>query len=426
MPESQNGRKKQNLYQKMWAMILSFGPGIFCIGYTIGTGSVTSMAKARSQYGMQLIWVLLLSVFFSWLLMETFGRYAVVTGETSIFAFKNRLKSGKLWAILTIVGVVIGQWSALSGIIGLTSGAIYEVIRLFIPGLKETGYWTILTIAVLMTGVLYLILLIGQYSIFEKVLIILVTLMGLSFIISMFIVLPPVKDIVSGFRPTVPPGGSLMVAAFVGTTMAAPTFVVRPLIVKEKGWGKSNIRQQSRDALFSAVMLFVISGAILSAAAGSLFYQGKSITKVLDMAYSLQPVAGKMAVAVFILGTLSAGISSIFPILMVAPLLIGDYYDGKMETRSRRFKIISGFACLIGLMVPLLGSNPVMAQIATQVANVFVLPLVIAGIFILINNKNLMGEHKAGNFINIGLIAAFIFSLIISYTGILGLMNYLF
>ncbi len=45
--------------------MLSIGPGIFCIGYTIGTGSVTSMAKAGSEFGMQLLWVLSLSVFFA-------------------------------------------------------------------------------------------------------------------------------------------------------------------------------------------------------------------------------------------------------------------------------------------------------------------------------------------------------------------------
>lgn len=28
------------------------GPGIFAIGYTIGTGSVTSMAKAGADYGL--------------------------------------------------------------------------------------------------------------------------------------------------------------------------------------------------------------------------------------------------------------------------------------------------------------------------------------------------------------------------------------
>ena len=50
-----------NFLKKALAILLSFGPGIFAIGYTIGTGSVTSMIVAGSTYGMQLLWVLLLS-----------------------------------------------------------------------------------------------------------------------------------------------------------------------------------------------------------------------------------------------------------------------------------------------------------------------------------------------------------------------------
>jgi Mn2+/Fe2+ NRAMP family transporter len=357
--------------------------------------------------------------------MEVYGRYAVVTGETAIFAFKNRLKFGKLWALLTIVGVVMGQWSALSGILGLTSNAIYEVTRLFIPGLSESNYWAVLGIAFFLIVILYGLLMVGRYSFFEKVLIFFVTLMGISFLISMFIVLPPSKEIAAGFIPSIPPGGSLMVAAFVGTTMAAPTFVVRPLIVKEKGWGKSNVSEQSRDALTSAILMFVISGSILVAATGALFHEGKIITKVLDMAYALEPAAGKFAVAIFMLGALSAGISSIFPILMVAPLLIGDYQNGTMDTRSKLFKSLTAVACVVGLMVPVFGTNPIMAQIATQVISVFVLPLVIIGIIVLVNKRNLMRKHKAGYFVNIGLVAAFIFAIIISYNGILGIKNYL-
>lgn len=47
--------------EKIISAILSFGPGIFAIGYTIGTGSVTSMIVAGSTFGMDLSWVLLLS-----------------------------------------------------------------------------------------------------------------------------------------------------------------------------------------------------------------------------------------------------------------------------------------------------------------------------------------------------------------------------
>ncbi|MFC2125080.1 Nramp family divalent metal transporter [Bacteroidota bacterium] len=412
------------ILNKIWKYLLSIGPGIFCIGYTIGTGSVTSMAKAGSQYGMQLLWVLFLSVLFAWVLMEAYGRYASVTGETSIYAFRKRLKFGKFWAVLVIIGVVAGQWSSLSGILGLTSHALYEVTRLFVPGLNSTNYWAVLGIAVILIILMYSLLLVGKYSFFEKVLIFFVTIMGLSFVISMFIVLPPTKDIIRGFVPSIPPGGSLMVAAFVGTTMAAPTFVVRPLIVKEKGWRIENVREQSKDALTSAILMFIISGSIMVAATGAMFYDGKVIDKVLDLVYALEPVAGKFAVAVFMLGAMSAGLSSIFPILMVAPLLIGDYKSGTMDTKSGLFKGLTAVACLIGLTVPVLGSNPIMAQIGTQVTSVFVLPLVITGIIILINNRNLLKTYKAGVLLNIGLIAALVFSLIIAYKGMVGLMDY--
>ena len=80
---------------------------------------------------------------------------------------------------------------------------------------------------------------------------------------------------------------------------------------------------------------------------------------------------------------------------------------------------------LVGLIVPILGANPIFAQILTQVAAVFVLPLVIACIMYLVNQKSQMGEHKAGLLLNIGLTAAFIFACIISYTGALALIELL-
>ncbi len=404
-------------------LILSLGPGIFCIGYTIGTGSVTSMIKAGSMYGTQLLWVLFLSSFFAWILMEAYGRFAAVTGETAIHGFKKYLRWGKFWAILTIVGVVLGQWSALSGILGLTSSALYEVFRLFIPGLKEHNYWAVLGIAVALIIVMYALLLVGKYSFFEKILIVFVTIMGLSFILSMVIVLPDPNEIALGFVPSIPPGGELLVAAFVGTTMAAPTFIVRPLIVKEKHWGKDHLKLQSRDALIAALLMFIISASIMIAATGALFHEGKSVTRVLDMVHALEPVAGRIAVSIFMVGAMSAGLSSVFPILMVLPLLIGDYRQGKMETNSGMFKILAGIACLIGLMVPVIGANPIVAQIATQVASVFILPLVIFGVIVLINKKELLGKHRAGWMLNSALVIALVFSIIISYKGVLGLIN---
>ncbi len=408
-------------------MLLSIGPGIFCIGYTIGTGSVTSMAKAGSEFGMQLLWVLVLSVLFAWVLMEAYGRYAVVTGDTAIHSFRNKVKHGKYLAIIIVVGIVVGQWNSLTGILGLSASAVYELFQLFFPSASSDSYWMILGIAVFLIVALYGLLLVGKYSFFEKILIVFVSFMGISFLISMFMVFPAPSDIIVGLKPSIPQvqGGKLMVAAFVGTTMAAPTFVVRPLLMKGKGWGKANTKEQSKDALISAILMFVISASVMMTATGALFYEGKAIEKVLDMVYTLEPIAGKFAVAVFVLGILSAGLSSVFPILMVAPLLISDYRNGELDTNSKMFKIITGIAAVFGLLVPAIGANPIAAQIATQVANVFVLPLVIAGIIYLTNNKKDMGEHKAGLLLNTGMFAAFIFSCFIAFNGVQALIELL-
>jgi len=98
-------------------------------------------------------------------------------------------------------------------------------------------------------------------------------------------------------------------------------------------------------------------------------------------------------------------------------LMIADYEKGQLDTTSTRFKILTGIACLIGLTVPILGSNPIRAQILTQVFNIFVLPAVVAGMAILINRSELMGRHRAGILMNIGLALAFVFSCLISWTG---------
>jgi manganese transport protein len=428
MMATDHGRPNASVLRRIWLMLLAVGPGIFCIGYTIGTGSVTSMAKAGSQYGMQLLWVLLLSCLFSWVLMEAYGRYAVVTGETAIHSFKTDLKFGRLLAILTIVGVVTGQWNSLSGILGLSANAIYETARLFMPGLAAKNYWAVLGIAIALILTMYAFLLVGRYSFFEKLLIVFVTLMGISFFISMAIVMPAPAEIAAGLVPSIPSGsgGRMMVAAFVGTTMAAPTFVVRPLLMQGKGWGKAQIKDQARDAAISACLMFVISASIMICATGALFHDGKSITKILDMVTTLEPIAGRYAVAIFMVGALSAGLSSIFPIMMVCPLLIADYRAGQLDTNSKQFRILCGVACLMGLGVPILGANPIAAQIATQVANVFVLPLVIGGIIYLVNQKHAMGPHRAGVVLNAGLAAALVFSCVISYTGVLVLVEMFF
>ncbi|MFK8054827.1 MAG: Nramp family divalent metal transporter [Saprospiraceae bacterium] len=408
------------------AIVLGFGPGIFAIGYTIGTGSVTSMIVSGSTYGMQLLWVLLLSCLFSGVLMYAYGNYALISGETALHGFKKHIKGGKVLAILIIVGITFGQWSSLMGILGISSNIIFELIAQRFPDAAPYKYEVVLGIAIFIISIFYAIMLVGKYSFFEKILVLFVSIMGLSFIFSLFFVYPLPSEVLQGLIPTIPqvPGGKMMVAAFVGTTMAAATFLSRPLFVRGKGWTVENLKDQKRDAITAATLIFVISAAIMAVATGALYHQGQPVTQVLDMAGALEPAAGKFAVTIFFFGTLSAGLSSVFPCLLIAPLLLADYQSGELDTSSRQFKIVTFVACLVALIVPIFGSKPIEMQILSQVFNVFILPAVILGIILMLNKKDVMKGHTTGLWVKIGLFAALFFSLVISYNGIVALFEY--
>ena len=406
-------------------LLLGVGPGIMAIGYTLGTGSVTSMIVAGNKFGMDLLWVLFLSCLFSWVLMNAYGTYYLVTGETSLYAMKKHMKFGALIAMLIIVGVTIGQWNSLIGILGITSNALYEVIHVFIPSVENYSYLTVLLLAIVIIGSMYMILLKGNFSYLERVFVFFVTLMGVSFIISLFIVIPSPAQVAAGFIPKIPdvPGGKMLVAAFVGTTMAAATFLSRPLFIQGKGWDITNLPEQRRDSLWAALLIFFISGSIMAISAATVYGTGVEITHVLDMVRTLEPILGRFAVAIFLVGTLGAGLSSVFPILMITPILIADYQKGKLDIKSKQFKVLAGLACLVGLTVPIFGANPIDAQILSQVFNVFVVPLVIISIIYLLNRKDLMGKHKASFSMNIGMCTALIFSCIVSYTGVIAIFQ---
>ena len=190
-----------------------------------------------------------------------------------------------------------------------------------------------------------------------------------------------------------------------------------------KGWTLADSKQQRNDAILAAVLVFVISGAIMAVAHGALYNEGKTVEKVLDMANTLEPIAGKFAVSIFFFGTLSAGLSSIFPCLLIAPLLLADYQSGKLDTNSKQFRLITLIASLVALMGVAIGANPIEIQILSQVFNVFALPAVVLGIILIVHKKDLVSRLQFKTWIKISLYVALFFSCVVSFNGILGIME---
>lgn len=407
------------MMKKYTHILNSFGPGIFAIGYTIGTGSVTSMIVAGNNFGMDLLWVLFLSCLFSGVLIYVSGTYYLKTGETLLYSIQKNLSFGKILAWLIILAVGLGQWNSLVGILGITSNVIFEILLLNYPHLESQQYGIVLGIASVIVGSFYALLLNGNYSLFEKILALFVSFMGLSFVFTLFFVLPHPNDIIVGLIPSIPKveGAGILIAAFVGTTMASATFLSRPLFIQAKGWSKDAFLLQRNDTILAAILIFCISGSIMAVASGSLYSKGFTITHVLEMSQALEPVVGKFAVSIFFVGTLSAGLSSIFPCLMIVPLMIGDLKKGRLDVQSNQFKFITAFASIFALSIPVFGVNPIKGQIITQVFNVIGLPVVIFCLLLLWNRKNIFVlKHKS--VFNIIMFAALLFSLIILYHGL--------
>lgn len=101
------GRK----FAKALALIL---PGIFLLGFNIGTGSVTAMAKAGATYGMSLLWTIIASCFTTYFMINLYGKYTLATGETALQAFRKHIHPGV--GIFFIIALTAGVSGSVMGV----------------------------------------------------------------------------------------------------------------------------------------------------------------------------------------------------------------------------------------------------------------------------------------------------------------------
>ena len=405
--------ENKKILKKILIGLTAIGPGLFLIGYNIGTGSITTMAKVGAEHGMTLTWALVLSCIFTYILMVAYGQTTLVSGKTALFNIKSNLTYGKILAIYIMIALVIGELLALMGIFGIVTDLIQEASRLLFGG---SGFDTLVITAVLVVS-LYALLWIGKYQVFEKFLIILVILMGLSFVIVFFMVKPSFSSIADGLVPSIPKSeGTLrLIAAITGTTCSAAVFIMRSTVVAEKGWTIKNLKLEKRDSAVSASMMLFLSLVIMAVSAGTLHVMGMKMNNTVEMISLFQPLGGKIAAFILILGIVGAGISSIFPIILIAPWLISDYTGKERNIRSPMYRILGLVGVLFGFGMQFIDTTPPLLMVFSQAFQALILPAVAIPIFILINRKSLMREYVAGTMMNIGLIAIILYSILTSY-----------
>lgn len=401
------------ILKKITIALTAVGPGLFLIGYNIGTGSVTTMAKSGAEFGMSLFWALALSAVFTYILMVAYGKLTLVSGKTALFNIKSEFKMGRLLALYILLALVIGELLALIGVMGIVAELLQEGIRLISNGTMVNTFWIILVIVPLM----YVLLWFGGYKQFEKVLTVFVIFMGLCFIVVFIMLKPDISEIFRGMIPQIPdqPGALGLVAAMAGTTCSAAVFIVRSTVVAEKGWTIKNLKTERKDAAVSATMMLFLSGIIMAVSAGTLHIMGLKLDNTIEMISLFEPIGGKVAAFVLILGITGAGLSTIFPIVLIAPWLVSDYLGKPRDIRSPLFRSLIFIGLIFAFGSVFLKHRPPALMIFSQAFQACILPAVAIPVFLLLNKKRLMKKYTANWKTNVGLTAVILFSLLTTW-----------
>ncbi|MEM7315651.1 MAG: divalent metal cation transporter [Planctomycetota bacterium] len=391
------------------------------LGFNIGTGSVTAMAKAGATYGMSLLWTIVASCLATFFMISVYSRYTLVTGETALQAFRKHIHPAV--GIFFIVALTAGVCGSVMGVMGIVADVCSEWSKTMIDGGIAPVYF-----AMFFVLLVYFIFWNGETQAFQRILAVIVAIMAACFLVNFFLMMPPVEQILLGLMPNVPrvsaeagaAGPYLVIASMVGTTVYSGLFIIRTTLVKEAGWTINDFAKQRNDAMLSAFMMFVISGSIMAAAAGTLYVEDLGLTRAAQMIELLEPLAGRLANSLFATGIIAAGVSSQFPNVLMLPWLLCDYNQSPRDMTLSNYRIMVFLISLLGFVVPIFKARPVLVMIVSQAFQSVILPATVGCILYLGNRRDLMGEHRHGTVTNVILIAILLFSIVTSLMGMHG------
>ena len=402
-------------WERVKRVVDGLAPGIFIIGYVIGTGSVTTMSSAGASYGMSLTWTLALASMFTHLMTVGISRLTILSGETLLFLFRRHF--GTPVTALMILSLAATQVTSIMGVMAI----MVEVFGAWCSsafGLAPEPVLAAIAFTALLLGLYW----VGRHGFFLKVLALLVGVMGLAFFFTAALVLPEAGELAAGLAPGMPSSGNprLLIAGMVGTTMASVVLFTRSVLVKEKSWQLSDLPAANRDSGFSMTLLFFINAAIMACSAGTLHRQGLEVQAASDMVKALEPLAGGLATGGFVVGIIAAGLSSLFPNYLLGPWMAADFLGLPRNMGGAAFRAMVVLAALCGLVVPVLGGRPVQVMIASQAVSPVAMPLLALFVLLLLNKKAVCGPNPPSLILNAGLCVTVLFSFYICFVALSG------
>ncbi|GGI03901.1 MULTISPECIES: Nramp family divalent metal transporter [Mammaliicoccus] len=388
-----------------------FGPGMIITASFIGPGTVTTMTQGGAGFGYSLLWAVIFSIIATIALQEMVARLALVTNEGLGEAIRD-IFNHHLLKIITVwfsmVAVAVGCAAYISGdLLGTSLGAAY---LLDIP---ENLIAPVIGVVILLIGLK------GSYALIEKVMTILVLIMGVIFITTVIIIQPDFGAVLKGaFIPSIPNGSLLTIIALIGTTVVPYNFFIHATSVHERFNGVKDLKLVRLDTFIAIGLGGLISAAILITA-GTLI-DGKEVTSLVELSEPLKPILGDLAPLFMSIGLFSAGLSSAIASPMGAAATISSCLRWEGGVKSKKYRLVFAIVIFIGIITSSLGFEPLEVLLIAQALNGIILPLIAVLIFIILNKKNMMGKFANGIVLNI--IGLFVV-ITVSFLGIYSLID---
>ncbi|MBD1224583.1 Nramp family divalent metal transporter [Virgibacillus halodenitrificans] len=378
--------------KRFLSKLKNIGPGAMVGAAIIGPGTVTTASQTGATFGYTLIWAIVFSIIATMFLQEMTTRLGVVSRMDMGTAFRRQFSHPLLRAITVILivsAITIGNAAYEAG--NITGGAIGLGTMTNIP----VNVWGIITGIV--AGAL---LLIGNYKVIEKIFIVLIVVMSISFVLTAIVVKPDIAAMAAGFVPKVPDGTAILVISLIGTTIVPYTLFLQSATVQERWKGKEGLHESRFDIIASLLGVMVVSISIIVSAAVA-FPLGTGIKNPADMALQLEPILGSWAKYVFSVGIFAAGITSSMTAPLAAAYATTGILGWKQDMKSNRFRGIWAFIILVGVIFSGMGYSPIDLILFSQYANGLILPIIVLFLLLVMNNKRLLGENVNRTWMNI-------------------------
>lgn len=340
-PSLSNVHSSINTENKIgWRRILAFlGPAyLVSVGY-MDPGNWATDIAGGSAFGYRLIWVLFVSNLVALLLQSLSARLGIVRGLDLAQASKNAYPRFVNFCLYLLAQIAIIACD-LAEIIGMAIGLQLLFHLPLIWGVSLTITDTVLMLFLMNRGMRKL----------EVFIVSMIAIIGLSFLVEMFIVGPDVVGIAKGFIPGNLFKNDLMshnmlyiAIGIIGATVMPHNLYLHSSLVQTRKITrsdegiKSSIKFNLFDTVIALNLAFVVNAAILILAAGAFFKNGYfRVAEIQDAYKLLEHIFGKLAPTLFAIALIASGQSSTITGTLAGQIVMEGHINLRIEPWLRR------------------------------------------------------------------------------------------